>query len=172
MKLYTKNSERWIDLCQEVVVKDEVTGIENTIEEKVEGHKIKIGHIPRGIMRELETEHQVNLNKWNKLKTLVQTEGHELTEDEVRTLNTIDHAFQDYNIQVLKYGLKGHSGFLHEDDTPFEFTTTSEVINGQPTLVASEHILDAYIGTSRLMVQWISRQIILFNRLGPELKKK
>ena len=125
-----------------------------TKEVEVEGIKFTIGHIIDRKMLALGI-------KTSPIRDKIQNKESVLTNDDILLLN-------DYKYEIVKYGIKGHKGFVIKDKEILFKSAAIEEFGARRNIV-SEETLEYYSANG--LVDKLATEILLLNRVSPEERK-
>lgn len=156
---------------------------EDTLEVPYGGGVFTLGVLPVGLWDRFSTRSMsAYLNSVRRITARLHAEGKDPQQPMVdgETVTLLDEeVFKDeqylndmhsIHIGALRYGLRGHQGFVNKKRQAFPFETKTESIDGQVFQVATEKTLKAYrVHTQLLMMLW--RGMRKLHELSDDAKK-
>jgi len=125
-----------------------------TKEIEIEGVKFTLGHIIDRKMLALGL-------KLSPIRDKLANKEAVLADNDLLLLN-------DYKYEIVKYGIKGHSGFcIKEKEILFKYTTIEEF--GAKRNIVSEETLEYY--SANEFIDKLATEILLLNRISTEERK-
>lgn len=128
-------------LCK---VRDEESG---ELVEKDSGATIDIGFIPHAIMARLRSSIAPHLRAMDEVHERVTAEGRAeqpFREDEVKVFEAADVALDFHGEELVRYGVRGHTGFELEDGTQAPFVATEEDLDGRKIPTVGAETMELY----------------------------
>lgn len=135
--------------------------------------KVELAFIPHGIMEELRDDLAPHANALARINAKIRKEdraNEPMSAEEDKTFREAIKAYGRYNESLVKYGIRGHDGFVYDDETPVKCVIENEKLNGHDIPVLSKETLELYrlVG----LINDLSVMVMELNTLSEDIKKK
>jgi len=122
--------------------------------------KVELAFIPHGVLEGLRDDLAPHANAMARINALIKKEERleqPMHAEEDKTFREAMKAYERYNEGLVKYGVRGHEGFIFDDGTPVKCVIENEKLNGHDIPTLSKETLELYrlvglIGDLSLMV--------------------
>lgn len=142
MRIPNPKKTHWRNVI--VAVRDEDGNMTKKEDDKL---KVELAFIPHGIMEGLRDDLAPHANALARINAKIKKEdrGEEpMSAEEDKTFREAIKAYGRYNEALVKYGIRGHDGFVYDDETPVKCVIENEKLNGHDVPVLSKETLELY----------------------------